>query len=113
MAVLLCLQFDDESEAIQFRDSIPTASKLRAVYKVPTLFCENKKECWPIRPNERHGTFGPARGWYICKTCHKFLKLKMHKDTDLSTTDYWFRRHQDLGWNILERFRRANVGDKL
>ena len=108
MAVVLVFDFDNEEEALAFKDS----KNLVAVYKRPTIFCANGPECRPYTDKHRRGFQSTLRKWFICQVCGKFINIVVFKDAK-SMMDNWLRYHNHLGRNILDTFRTANVGDKL
>ena len=109
MALFIMLEVMDEEQALtQFQDD----NRVVAVYKRPTLFCERTSDC-------ALGALGfknvrSSRNQLICRFCGKFVTHIIYKTTTKesfiidSLKFHWY-----YGWNLLDKFRKAAIGDKI
>lgn len=108
MALVIMLEFMDEEEAFAYQND----PHLKAVYKRPTLFCEGKN----CLPNIKYGgvvVTDSSRGWTICRTCGRYVGGETITLPNGFSYSRFYHRDPSFGKNLIETFRKANVGDRV
>lgn len=109
MAIISEIVFGDDDNSIRFVEEwfnlqpagLTGYGKLVSSYKLPTLFCD---QITP-RPHKREGwTFRQTRGWWVCPFCLR---------PSAPTNNDRFLLHGSYGWNILDKIKNSQIGDKL
>lgn len=110
MAIISYILFEDEAEAIKFhrewfdesQNNLTEYGTLVASYKYPTRFC-NQLDPFP---HKRDGwSFRKTRGWWVCPQCLRPSKLIPEARS--------FELDGRFGYNIMEKIKSAEIGDKL